>query len=109
MKREQGETIEQFRERRREQAKAESKALSGTVVAPGSPLPRNLRRHLLKMTLPHDVDILISAIAERCADYTKDQLKLIYLTETDYRQAGAVLKFRKLLEYCETGKIEDEV
>lgn len=101
MKREPNETFDQYRARRAEAALNDKVASGGAMVTPGSPLSRDTRRAMLKMSIPHEIDVLISAIAERSSDFTKDELKLIYLCEPDIRKGNAAVRFRKVLEYCE--------
>jgi hypothetical protein len=92
-----GETYEEYRARRAEGARQDRDMLGGTLVAPGTPIPRSVRRRMLALEIPAEVDILISKIAELAQDFTKDELKMVYLCEPEYRRAGAVIKFREIL------------
>lgn len=48
--------------------------------------------------VPHEVNIIVSAIAERSEDVSKRELLHIYLNESEERRPEALRKFRKILE-----------
>ena len=60
-------------------------------------------RVLIKKNIPPEVDILISKIAEYTKSFSKDQLKMIYLTEPD--KGRAVENFREIIKSIK----EDEI
>lgn len=76
------------------------------VAVPGSGYSREQRRRMLREKLPRDIDILISAIAERSTDLSKDQLALIYLAEPLERRRMAAGKFQQILHELDSIEVE---